>query len=191
MKFFTAVNRKIKFREKDYVEKNYIRDDGKAVIPIYLNDIDSLYMKHDFKKLVLSDEMCDYIEEVASIIPFKYEIVLEFHCTEISEDEQNRIRKIIKNNYGMEIDDIDYQRRMSAYISFGLFILGMVILILAYALENTVIEIIKEFLLIIGWVVLWDLVEDIIFTDNKRKLERLNKLQLYDSKVEFVFDRDK
>ena len=183
------INHNIRYREKDYVEKNYIREDGKAVIPIYLNDVNSLYMKHDYKKLVLSDEMCDYIEEVASIIPFKYEIVLEFHSNEITEEEQNRIRKIIKNNYGMEIDDIDYQRRMSGYVSFGLFILGMIILILAYALENSVIEFIREFLLIIGWVVLWDLVEDIIFTDNKRKLERLNKLQLYDSKVEFVFDK--
>ena len=29
-----------------------------------------------------------------------------------------------------------------------------------------------------------------IFTDNKRKIERLNKLQLYDAKVEFVFNKN-
>ena len=33
MKLFASVNKKIKFREKDYVERNYIREDGKAVIP--------------------------------------------------------------------------------------------------------------------------------------------------------------
>lgn len=190
MKLFASVNKKIKFREKDYVEKNYIREDGKAVIPIYIKDMESLYMKHDYKKLVLSDDIFNYIEEIASIIPFKYDIVLQFHCHPIAEEEQGRVKKIIKNNYGMEIDDIDYERRMSAYVSLVLFIIGMVILILAYALENTVIEFVKEFLLIIGWVVLWDLVEDIIFTDNKRKIDRLNKLQLYDSQVEFVFDNN-
>lgn len=188
MKLFASVNRKIKFREKDYVEKNYIREDGKAVIPIYLNSLESLYMKHDYKKLVISDEMYDYIEDVASIIPFKYDIVLQFHCPKIETEEQERVKKIIKNNYGMEIDDIDYENRWSKYISFGLFIIGIFILICAYYIENTVFEFVREFLLIIGWVVLWDLVEDLIFTSNKRKIERLNKLQLYDSKVEFIFE---
>ena len=188
MKLFSTINKKIKFREKDYVEKNYIREDGKAVIPIHIKDMESLYMKHDYKKLVLSDAIFDYIEEMASIIPFKYDIVLEFHCKEIEIEEQGRIRKIIKNNYGMEIDDIDYQNRISKYISLVLFVLGILIFILAYALENHLIGIVKEFLFIAGWVVLWDMLESVLFTDNKRKLERLNKLQLYDSSVEFVFD---
>ena len=43
---FRFKNRKIKFREADYIEKHYIRD-GKAIIPIHLNSIDELYMKHD------------------------------------------------------------------------------------------------------------------------------------------------
>lgn len=191
MKIFNSVNRKIKFREKDYVEKNYIRDDGKAVIPIFLNSIDSLYMKHDYKRLVLSDEVTNYIEEVASIIPFKYDIVLEIHSEELDIEEQGRIRKIFKNNYGMEIDDIDYENRISKYISLILFILGTLIFVLAYALEDSLIQIIKEFLFIAGWVVLWDMLETVIFADNKRKIERLNKLQLYDAKVEFVFDKNK
>lgn len=189
MKLFASVNKKIKFREKDYVERNYIRDDGKAVIPIKLESIDNLYMKHDYKKLVLSDDVADYIEEIASIIPFKYDIVLEFHCHQISDDEQERIKKIVKNNFGMEIDDIDYENRMSGYISIILFIVGIAILIIAYALEGKILELIDELLFIAGWVVLWDMMESIIFTNNERKIKRLNKLQLYDSKVEFVFDK--
>ena len=94
---FIFRNRKIRFREADYVEKHYIRD-GKAIIPIRLNSISELYMKHDFKDLDLSDEVSAYIEEIAYIIPLKYPIVLELHCPEISEDEQQWIRKVIKNN---------------------------------------------------------------------------------------------
>ena len=55
------VNHKIKYSEKDYVEKNYIKD-GKAVIPIKIKKLDDLYMKHDYLKLDLSDEVFDYIE---------------------------------------------------------------------------------------------------------------------------------
>ena len=189
MKLFTSVNRKIKFREMDYVEKNYIREDGKAVIPIHLDSLDDLYMQHDHKKLVLSDSICDYVEEIASIIPFKYDIVLEFHCSEISEEEQERIRKVIKNNCGMEIDDIDYQNRMARYVSIILFLLGTLIFVLAYTIKIPFGDILNEFLAVVAWVILWRMIEELLFTNNERKIMRLNKLQLYDSKVEFVFDK--
>ena len=80
-------NRKIKFSEADYIDKHYIDGDN-AIIPINLDSVDDLYMKHDFKKLALSDELCKYIEEIAYIIPLKYHIVLEIHSPKIDEQEQ-------------------------------------------------------------------------------------------------------
>ena len=43
-------NRKIKFSELNYVEKNYMQK-GKAVIPVKLDKISDLYMKHDYKQM--------------------------------------------------------------------------------------------------------------------------------------------
>ena len=40
-------NRKIKFSELNYVEKNYMQK-GKAVIPVKLDKISDLYMNHDY-----------------------------------------------------------------------------------------------------------------------------------------------
>ncbi len=188
MRVFNSFNKKIKFREKDYIHKNYIREDDKAVIPIRLDNIDELYMKHDYKRLVLSDEISDYIEEVASIIPFKHDIILEIHCKRIDDESQKRIRKVIKNNYGMEIDDIDYETRMSKYISAISLVLGIAIIVLALAIEVEKIGIIKELLMLAGWVIVWDILEELIFTNSRRKMERLNKLQIYESQVDFVFD---
>ena len=189
MRVFSAVNRKIKFREKDYVDINYIREDGKAVIPIELKTLDELYMHHDYEKLILSDDIYNYIKEVASIIPFKYDIVLEFHCPPIDVETQDRIRRIIKNNYGMEIDDLDYESRWENYISIALFIIGTLFLLIGYALPDYTWSIIKEMVSIVGWVILWDMMETIFFTSNKRRLERLNNIQIYDSQVEFIFDK--
>ncbi len=186
MKLFSSVNRKIKFREQDYIEKNYIRTDGKAVIPIYLKSVDDIYMKHDFKRLVLSDAIVDYIEEVASIIPFKYDIVLEFHCPKIEEWEQAKIRKVVKNNFGMDIDDVDYENRMNNFVATALTLLGILLLVLAYSVEFFAQSVIQEIIFIIGWVLVWDMFETVLFDNNKRKIKRLNKLQLYDSKIEFV-----
>lgn len=184
---FIFKNRKIKFKEEDYIEKYYIRD-GKAIIPIKLDSLDDLYMKHDYKKLMLSDELCDYIEEVAYIIPLKYPIVLEFHCPEIPEDIQNRIRKVIKNNYGMEIDDRDYDVKVAWQKSMLLFFVGILLLIIAYALTEKVYAFVEEFLFIAGWVALWEMFEELTLQNAEKRTERLNKLQLYDSEVIFLFE---
>ena len=187
---FRFKNRKIKFREADYVENHYIKD-GKAVIPIYLKTIDDLYMKHDYNKLALSDEVCAYIEEIAYIIPLKYDIVLEIHCPEISEKEQIRIKKVIKNNYGMEIDDRDYDIRVANKKSFTLFFLGFFILIISFALENIIADVILEMLYIAGWVALWEMCECLMLNIAEKRTERINKLQLYDSEVRFNFEKHK
>ena len=185
---FRFKNRKIKFREADYVENHYIKD-GKAVIPIYLKTIDDLYMKHDYNKLALSDEVCAYIEEIAYIIPLKYDIVLEIHCPEISEKEQIRIKKVIKNNYGMEIDDRDYDVKVANQKCIFLFILGAILLLAAFAIEGKFFVFIEEFLYIAGWVALWEMCESLMLENATKRTERLNKLQLYDSEVTFIFDK--
>lgn len=187
MKFkFRFKNRKIKFREADYIEKHYLKD-GKAVIPIHLNSINELYMKHDQKKLALSDEVCNYIEEIAYIIPLKYPIILEIHCPEITEEQQLRIKKVIKNNYGLEIDDRDYDIHVSNKKSLSLFFIGILILILSYALENILLEVFLEFLYIAGWVALWEMCENLMLNNVEKRTERIYKLQLYDSEIKFVF----
>ena len=185
---FIFKNRKIRFREADYIEKHYIRD-GKAIIPIRLDSIKDLYMKHDYKNLALSDELCNYIEEIAYIIPLKYEIILEIHCHEISVEDQERIRKVIKNNYGMEIDDRDYDVKIAYQKSALLFILGMILLLIAISMEGKILAFIEEFLYIAGWVALWEMCEALLLENSTKRTERLNKLQLYDSEVRFIFDK--
>ena len=57
-------NRQIKYNEENYIKKNYMVN-GKAVIPVDLENVDDLFMKHDFKKYEMSDDVCKYIEEIA------------------------------------------------------------------------------------------------------------------------------
>ncbi len=185
---FIFKNRKIRFREADYVEKHYIRNQ-KAVIPIKLDSIQDLYMKHDYNNLDLSDEVSNYIEEIAYIIPLKYPIVLEIHCPKIPEEQQERIRKVIKNNYGMDIDDRDYDVKVAYQKCIFLFILGALLLFLATTLEGRLSAFIEEFIYIAGWVALWEMFECLLLDTAQKRIERLNKLQLYDSDVTFVFDR--
>ena len=187
---FRFKNRKIKFREADYVEKHYIKN-GKAIIPIHLNSLDELYMKHDHKKLALSDAVCDYIEEIAYIIPLKYPIVLEIYCPEISEEQQLRVKKVIKNNYGMEIDDRDYDINVANRKCVSLFFLGIFFIFISFALESYLMDFLVEFLSIAGWVALWEMFESLMLNNAAKRTERMYKLQLYDSEIRFAFPKEK
>jgi len=179
-------NRKIKFSEINYVEKHYMRG-SKAVIPIKVEEIRDLYMKHDYKKMELSNSLLNYIDNVAYMIPINTDIILEIHCPEISEEMQEKIRKNIKNNYGMDIDDNDYDLSDNNKISLILAIVGILLLIFnIVTLDLGTVW--SEILSILWWVPLWNTIEIQILENRETKAERLNNQQLYDSKVEFVFD---
>ena len=179
-------NRKIKFSELNYVDKNYMSK-GKAVIPIKLDKISDLYMKHDYKQMELSDSVCDYIEEIAYMIPINTDIVLEIHCPEIDEEMQNKIKKNIKNNYGMEIDDNEYDLSVNNKRALTFAIVGIILLIINILTEDLG-KIFANFLSVVWWVAIWDMVEILALENQDIKGKRLNNQQLYDSKIEFVFD---
>lgn len=179
-------NRNIKFSEKNYVEKNYMQR-GKAVIPVKLEKISDLYMKHDYKQMELSDSVCNYIEEIAYMVPINTDIVLEIHCPEIDEETQNKIKKNIKNNYGMEIDDNEYDLEINNKRALTFAIVGLALLVLNIFIENYG-RIFSDFLCVVWWVAIWDMVEILILGNQEIKWKRLNNQQLYDSTIKFVFD---
>ena len=182
-------NRKIKFSEDRYVENTYFQD-GKAVIPIELNDIRDLYMKHDYKQMELSDEICNYIEEIAYMVPINTDIVLEIHSPELTFEQKEKITRSIRNNYGIEIDDVDYEimlanRRSIILIIVGLFLLLINILVDKY-IHNSFLS---NFISVVWWVAIWDMVEMQTIDRSESKSQRLNYQQLYDAEIVFVTEK--
>ena len=182
-------NRKIKFSELNYVEKNYMRK-GKAVIPVKLDNISDLYMKHDYKQMELSDSVCDYIEEIAYMVPINTDIVIEIHCPEIDEELQNKIKKNIKNNYGMEIDDNEYDLSVNNNRACWFAIIGIILLVINMLTEDLG-RIFSNFISVVWWVAIWDMIEILFIENQEIKWDRLNNQQLYDSTIEFIFDDNK
>ena len=181
-------NRRIKYNEELYIEKNYIVD-GKAVIPVELEKTDDLFMKHDFKKYELSDEVCDYIEEIAYMIPMNTDIVIELHCPEVDDETQIKMIKAIKNNYGMNIDDVDYDisKINSRSLIYGL--VGVLILVANLITEPFIGEVLSNFICVVWWVAIWEMVELQTIEKTDAKWKRLNYQQLYDAEITFVFDK--
>lgn len=182
-------NRKIKFSEDEYIEKYYMKN-GKAVIPVELEKPNDLYMEHDYLKRELSDSVCKYIEEIAYMIPINTDIIIEVHCPKVSEEMQKKMESSIKNNYGIEIDDVDYELMIQNRRAFILFIIGVILLSLNIIVDRYIDPILSNFLCVVWWVAIWDMLEIIIIDKSDNKWQRLNYQQLYEAKTAFVFEED-
>ena len=181
-------NRQIKYNEQNYIKKNYMVN-GKAVIPVDLENVDDLFMKHDFKKYEMSDDVCKYIEEIAYMIPLNTDIVIELHCKEVSEEKTENMVKAIRNNYGMEIDDMDYEisKVNAKSLIFGF--VGVLILVLNILTEKYIGAVLSNFICVVWWVAIWEMVELQTIEKTDLKWKRLNYQQLYDAEITFVFDK--
>ncbi len=181
-------NRRIKYNEENYINVNYVVN-GKAVIPVELDSKDDLFMKHDYKKFELSDDVCKYIEEIAYMIPMDMDIVIELHCPKVDKNIKEKMIKAIRNNYGMDIDDADYDISRVNRRSFVYGLIGLIILVINLITEKYIGAVLSNFICVIWWVAIWETVELQTIEKPDLKWKRLNYQQLYDAEITFVFDR--
>jgi hypothetical protein len=181
-------NRRIKYNEESYINKNYVVD-GKAVIPVELENTNYLFMKHDYKRYELSDDVCKYIEEIAYMIPMDMDIVIELHCPKVKEDTKTKIVKAIRNNYGMDIDDLDYDINKVNRKSIIYGLIGLFILVVNLITEKYIGAVLSNFICVVWWVAIWEMVELQTIEKTDLKWKRLNYQQLYDAEITFVFDK--
>lgn len=189
MKTIKRKNRKIKYNEENYINLNYMVN-GKAVIPVELESVDDLFMKHDYKQFELSDEVCKYIEEIAYMVPMSTDIVIELHCPKVDDVFKEKMIRAIRNNYGMEIDDIDYDLNKVNTRSWIYGIVGIAILAFNLLTEKIIGEVLSNFICVVWWVAIWEMVELQTIEKPDLKWKRLNHQQLYDAEITFVFDED-
>ena len=181
-------NRRIKYNEENYINKNYMVND-KAVIPVDLEEVDDLFMRHDYKKYEMSDDVCKYIEEIAYMIPLDVDIIIELHCPEVDNDRKEKMIKAIRNNYGMEIDDIDYDISRVNTKSIIFCLVGLIILIINLITEQYIGPVLSNFICVVWWVAIWETIELQTIEKTDLKWKRLNHQQLYDAEITFRFDK--
>ena len=181
-------NRRIKYNEENYIKKNYMVDE-KAVIPVELENVDDLFMKHDYKKFELSDDVCKYIEEIAYMIPMSTDIVIEIHSPSVDDETKEKMIKAIKNNYGMEIDDADYDIKKVNNRSLIYGAIGLIILVINLLTEKYIGPVLSNFICVVWWVAIWEMVELQTIEKSDLKWKRLNYQQLYDAEITFKFDK--
>ena len=97
--------------------------------------------------------------------------------------------RAIRNNYGMDIDDADYDisKVNKRSVIYGL--IGLLILVINLITEKYIGAVLSNFICFVWWVALWEMVELQTIEKADLRWKRLNYQQLYDAEIKFVFDK--
>ena len=145
----------------------------KKIIEINIKDELDLYEKYN-KKLA-SRDLINYLVENALFSKSKDKLKIIIN----SNLENNKdIGKIIKETLRAEYENLNYKYNRNSIIQAIYLILGVIVLFLSTLIAETVL---KEVVLIVGWIFIWTMMELEIFSDKDIKTRRKAILKLIKS----------
>ena len=166
------------FDSKLYMNQHYIKDE-KAIIPIYIKNIDDIYISYDEQKQVLCPELISYIEDIAYYVPYDISIVLEFSGYSFKEEEKVRLMENITNQFGMKTHDMEVELNYNAKKAIKLFVVGSIVLAISFMIRTLrYTNYVSEILSIIGTFSIWEFVNTIWFERKEKRVNKLNAGQL-------------
>lgn len=151
-------------------------------IYITLNRKEDYVNKFNDERITM--ELNNYIlDEIRTIdLKEKTEIVVDSKF-QMSEDEKNKLKKMIKNNFKDDINETSIYLRKMFLIDTILFFSGIFALLI-YIVSNKLL-VISEVILIIGWLLIWEGVYNFIFSTLENKIKIARRHQIINSKITF------
>ena len=147
-------------------------------ITIYINNIKDIVSP--FNNNIITEELSNHIMHQCLGLSVRGKLNLNF-VGDANLEEQEIIKNAIRNYYIFHIEHYKNIDKYDEWIRLGLLVLGIVLIFISQKFEY----IINEFLLIIGWLAIWELSYDVLFDKRKRKREYLRYKQIYSSKIKF------
>lgn len=127
-----------------------------------------------YNQELLSEELNNYITQNCHIHP-KERIEIKINGLTKKED-QEKIKKLIHYHYQNKVKQLNKIDKYDDYFRLILLLLGIILIIISEQFTS----LLSELFLIAGWVVVWEMVYDILFTGMKRKrdLKLMKKLAI-------------
>lgn len=148
-------------------------------IDIYLKSREDF--KNQYNSNELNKDLGDYIFKKASISKLTRKKLLKINIKtdfEMDEFEKNNMIDMIRAYYGNSIKvELIYLKNMY-FKNIILFIIGVILLMIAYFFENITDFLLPEIFIIIGWLAIWEMAYNFLFSNSKHyiRIKILKKL---------------
>ncbi len=147
------------------------------IIEIVVKEKDNLY--NNFNSNKLSDDLGNYIYSQSLSYKIREEVKINIKTEfELNEKEKNDLVDMIREYFGLSIKETLIYYKYNNFKKTLLFILGVILICLSHFIGILNDFLISEVFLIIGWVAVWEVFDNILLVETKKKfkLERFRKL---------------
>lgn len=174
----------------DFVENEYIDDNGTAVINIQLSNTDNLFSPYSEKK-VLNQDLMNYIDSQADPISPEIPIIINFIVDDVNKVDEVYIKRAIKRHYWLSYRSKKKELRRLTITSAILFLIGIGITIVYQILYRLNVDLFaNEIILIASWVFIWEAVSRFTFNRRAKQIDLLNEGQMAVASVRFENIKD-
>ncbi len=147
-------------------------------IDINLNSLDEALGKYN--KEELSDDFDSYLIAHCAFLSFKNNLLV-LNIKGLPKKNWKKLDDIIHSYYLNKLNRYNKIDDIESYIRIGFFIIG----ILAILISELFTSFLSELFLIAAWVIVWELVYDLLFKEIKRR--RKAKIYKYLANAKIVF----
>ena len=152
------------------------------IINIELNKKEDYINKFNNKRISL--DLDNYILNEAKTVKLTDKITIEIDSKfKLTEEEQKDLISMIKLSYKEDLDELLMYEKKIMSKAIILMLIGVIIL-LAYYLSNNLFFV-SEFILIIGWLMIWEAADGLIFSRTENRVKQTRRRQLIHSNIYF------
>lgn len=186
-------------KKKSYLSQIYKYDEVEKcyVVEVSLDNYQELFNAWDAaptRKKDLDSELIEFIEQAAYDIPMKHKTKISLGLPLDQKDEkfEASVKTAVYNNFKMIIHFINKKlhvnnRKVMTYISFSIAFITLSYFLLTSVTDNLTFKLIREGLMIGGWVLMWESFTLFFFDSYEVRNRRKRYQRFLDSNIEFRY----
>lgn len=157
----------------------------KNIIEINIQNFDEITEKYNTNEL--SDDLAKYIFNHAMAIPIIQNPEINVKSNEeLSDEEKDKLSDMIHRHFGLEVQKSIIMSTYKRNYQILLFLIGLFLITLSNLGFILKMSTIHELFLIFGWVAVWELIYDGLFTNYKAKIKRKRYKKLSNVKINYI-----
>ncbi len=179
---------KKKDKVKDFINKDYIDDNGNAVVDVVINDPANLFSPYSAKMLLKRDIFL-YLDTIADPIPNDYPLIINFVVDDLTKVDQNYVREALKRYYWFSYKEMERNLLKELLLSLLYFFIGAILLTVdAFfnAGNNPWFTIISNLVIVISWVFIWEGFTQLFIGRRAKIVDMTNERQMALATVRFI-----